>query len=62
MLWKILLLVLVGVVAFGGKRRLLGVVQSARAFPGSFREGKAKAEDPVPFAREVEGSVRDKRA
>lgn len=55
MLLKILLVALVVLVAFGGKRRLFDLGQAVLSVPARFREGKARAEDPVLFAREVKG-------
>jgi Sec-independent protein translocase protein TatA len=61
MLWKLLLVVAISALAFGGQTRLRALLKSARRLPSSFREGKARAEDPVPFAHEVKGSAKGPR-
>jgi hypothetical protein len=59
MLLKLLLLALLGLVVFGGGRRVLGLAQSLKRVPEQLKEGTARAEDPVPFAKEVRGVVRE---
>lgn len=59
MLLKLLVLVLLGLVVFGGGRRVLGLASSLKRLPRELKEGEARAEDPVPFAKPVRGEVRD---
>lgn len=59
MLLKILLISLLVAVVVGGKKRFFGLAQGLKKAPASFREGQARAEDPVPFAKEVRGATRD---
>ncbi len=60
MLLKILLLALLALVVFGGGRRALGLAQGLKRAPRQFKESRARAEDPVPFAKEVRGKTRDR--
>lgn len=57
MLLKVLLLALVALVFLGGGRRALGLAQTLRRAPRQFKEGEARAADPVPFAKPVRGEV-----
>ena len=57
MLLKLLLLALVALAFLGGGRRVLGLAQTLKRAPGQFNEAKARAEDPVPFAKPVQGEV-----
>lgn len=57
MLLKLLLLALLALVVLGGGRRVLGLAQSLKRAPSLFKDGKARAEDPVPFAKPVRGEV-----
>lgn len=61
MLLKLLLIGLLLVVVLGGGRRVFGLVQGLKRAPSQFKEGKARAEDPVPFAKEVNGRVRQRQ-
>jgi Sec-independent protein translocase protein TatA len=53
MILKILLVVVVGLLALGGRRRIAELLGAAKESPRSFRDGKGRAEDPAAYAKEV---------